>query len=52
MTYRRYRQRQRQMYVRVWQQREQGGAEPVDVNAAFYDELLRSIYKDGELQWP
>ncbi len=26
--------------------------EPVDVNAAFYDEFLRFIYKDGELQWP
>ena len=27
-------------------------AEPVDVNAAFFDEFLRSIYKDGKLQWP
>jgi ABC-type nitrate/sulfonate/bicarbonate transport system substrate-binding protein len=27
-------------------------AEPVDVNAAFSDEFLRSIYKDGKLQWP
>ncbi len=26
--------------------------EPVDVNAAFYDEFLRFIYKDGRLQWP
>jgi len=52
MTCQRYRQRQRQMYVRVWQQREQGGAEPVDVSTAFTDQFLRSIYKDGELQWP
>jgi ABC-type nitrate/sulfonate/bicarbonate transport system substrate-binding protein len=27
-------------------------AEPVDVNAAFFDEFLGSIYKDGKLQWP
>jgi ABC-type nitrate/sulfonate/bicarbonate transport system substrate-binding protein len=26
--------------------------ESVDVNTAFYDEFLRFIYGDGELQWP
>jgi hypothetical protein len=40
------------MYVRVWQQREQGDPEPVDVSTAFTDQLLRSIYKKGDLQWP
>jgi hypothetical protein len=52
MTCQRYRHRQKQQYVRVWQRREQGSAEPVDVNTAFTDQSLRSIYKDGELQWP
>jgi ABC-type nitrate/sulfonate/bicarbonate transport system substrate-binding protein len=27
-------------------------SKPVDANAAFSDEFLRVIYKDGQLQWP
>jgi hypothetical protein len=25
---------------------------PVDAGAAFSDEFLKAIYKDGQLQWP